>query len=440
MTPAIISRLKQNREQAGLFPVNHSMRSFSLPTKLYLFAVYALGLVVLLLQIGNMRIGDPWLLVILCTLASLALILKVEGSSNRPHYTFSFVVYGFTLATFGIGTTVLVILVSHLVERMWSRPPWFLLLLNMSAYLVAAEVAGIVYLWVYQTSLLPQGKEALAIAIGMAVFALVNHLLVSILLWMGRKERFKSARAFDSFALVLDVSLLYFGACLSIVWEYNPFAVVLFIVPTHLLYSALRVPALERKTELDSKTGLFNHAYFKRQLESELSRSNRFERPLSVIIADLDLLRNINNTYGHLAGDEVLIGVARAMKQSVREYDIVSRFGGEEFAILLPETTLVQAYEKAEFFRKTIETMEFIIPTSMTPIRATMSFGVAHRENRHQTPNEIVHNADLALYNSKLRGRNRTFAHANNMCVDFQADVEERDTGAAGFELNPPGA
>ena len=96
-----------------------------------------------------------------------------------------------------------------------------------------------------------------------------------------------------------------------------------------------------------------------------------------MIIADLDLLRNINNTYGHLAGDAVLIGVARAMKQSVREYDVVSRFGGEEFAILLPETSLAQAYEKAEFFRKTIEAMEFTIPTSMTPIRATMSFGVA---------------------------------------------------------------
>jgi diguanylate cyclase (GGDEF)-like protein len=140
-----------------------------------------------------------------------------------------------------------------------------------------------------------------------------------------------------------------------------------------------------------------------------------------VIIADLDLLRNINNTYGHLAGDEVLIGVARAMKQCVREYDVVSRFGGEEFAILLPETTLIQAYEKAEFFRKTIEAMEFTVPTSAIPIRATMSFGVANRESLVQTSNEIVHNADLALYSSKLNGRNRTCAHTNNTNVDFSS-------------------
>jgi len=130
---------------------------------------------------------------------------------------------------------------------------------------------------------------------------------------------------------------------------------------------------LERQTEIDSKTGLFNHDYFKKQLDNELARANRFDRPLSVIFSDLDLLRNINNTYGHIAGDEILIGVAKALKDSVREYDIVCRFGGEEFAILLPEASLAQAYERAELLRKAIENLEFTVPTSMTPIRATMS-------------------------------------------------------------------
>jgi diguanylate cyclase (GGDEF)-like protein len=157
-----------------------------------------------------------------------------------------------------------------------------------------------------------------------------------------------------------------------------------------------------------------------------------------VIIADLDLLRNINNTYGHLAGDAVLIGVSRAMKQSIREYDVVSRFGGEEFAILLPETTLVQAYEKAEFFRKTIAAREFTIPTSTTPIRATMSFGVAQREDTRQTSNEIVHNADLALYNSKLRGRNRTFAHTNHACLDFLPNQMDDPDNSAGIDISSP--
>jgi diguanylate cyclase (GGDEF)-like protein/putative nucleotidyltransferase with HDIG domain len=149
-------------------------------------------------------------------------------------------------------------------------------------------------------------------------------------------------------------------------------------------------------------------------LKNELHRANRYDRPLSIIMADLDLLRNINNTYGHLAGDEVLKGVADILKRSVREYDVVARFGGEEFAILLPEAETEKAIERAEFIRREIENARFNIPTSVDPIQATLSLGIATRENFEQTGEEIIHNADAALYNSKLKGRNRAFAYTHN--------------------------
>jgi len=149
------------------------------------------------------------------------------------------------------------------------------------------------------------------------------------------------------------------------------------LLPLYPIYSTLKVPALERKTETDSKTGLFNASYFEHALASELKRADRFDRPLTVVMADLDLLRNINNTYGHLAGDEVLRGVANILKGSVREYDVVARFGGEEFAILIPETTPQQAYPRVESIRSSIERADFMVPTSVTPIQATMSFGVS---------------------------------------------------------------
>ena len=113
---------------------------------------------------------------------------------------------------------------------------------------------------------------------------------------------------------IIDLSLLSLGVMLVLIWEYNPYALLLFALPIYLIYSTMRVPALERQSEMDQKTGLFNHAYFMNHLESELKRANRFDRPLTIIMADLDLLRNINNTYGHLAGDEVLIGVANILK------------------------------------------------------------------------------------------------------------------------------
>src|SRR6185503_11774004 len=313
----------------------------------------------------------------------------------------------------GIPETTLVILVSNLAEWVWNRPPWYIQIFNASCYTIVLHAAGLVYGWINPENSLVSWQAVLAIAVSMGIFNLLNHLMVGIVLWLARGENFRRSGIFDFFPLVLDLTLLYFGASLSFVWAYNQFALVMFLIPIYMIYSTLKVPALERKTEIDVKTGLFNHEYFKQQVANELRRANRFDRPLTIIMADLDLLRNINNTYGHLAGDEVLIGVAKILKKSVREYDVAARFGGEEFAILLPETTVEQAYEKAESIRRTIEETEFTIPTNVSPIRVTMSFGIACRESFGQTMNEIIHHADSALYHSKLSGRNRACAFTN---------------------------
>ena len=395
------------------------MNDLSRPTKLYLYFTYLAGIVIFIWNMNRMNIRDPWMLGVLCLLASLTLILKVEGTTNRSHYTLSFLVYGFTFALYGIPEALLVIVVSNLAEWLWNRPPWYIQLFNTGCYVVIMQAAGILYVWLNPQHTIVSWQNVLAIASGMAAFNLLNHLMVGIIVWLARGENFKKSGVFDFFPLILDLTLLYFGAGLSLVWRYNHFALLLFVIPIYLIYSTLRVPALERQTELDRKTGLFNHEYFKQQAGHELSRANRFDRPLTIIMADLDLLRNINNTYGHLAGDEVLIGVAKILKKSVREYDVAARFGGEEFAILLPETTIEQAHERAEFIRKMIEETEFTIPTSVSPIRATMSFGIACRESFSQTVNEIIHNADTALYHSKLNGRNRAFAYANETYLNI---------------------
>jgi diguanylate cyclase (GGDEF)-like protein/putative nucleotidyltransferase with HDIG domain len=424
------------------------MKELSFSTKLYLSLTYAAGLMIFIWHMSSLDIGKPWILLLLCLLASLALIFKVEGPTNRSHYTFSFLVYGFTFTLYGIPEVILVIAVSNLAEWMWNRPPWYIQLFNATCYIVVAQAAGLVYYLINPGNALVSPRAVLAIATAMLTFNVLNHLMVGIVVWLARGENFRKSGVFDFFPLILDLTLLYFGASLSFVWMYNNLALVLFLIPIYMIYSTLRVPALERKTEIDIKTGLFNHEYFKQQVANELSRANRFDRPLAIIMADLDLLRNINNTYGHLAGDDVLIGVAKTLKQSIREYDVAARFGGEEFAILLPETTIQQAYERAESIRKAIEEMEFTIPTSVSPIRVTMSFGVACRESFGQLTDEIIHNADTALYHSKLSGRNRAYAYTHDGYTNYRSsspqesvvEASRRITGGGPYRLSQSSA
>jgi diguanylate cyclase (GGDEF)-like protein/putative nucleotidyltransferase with HDIG domain len=253
----------------------------------------------------------------------------------------------------------------------------------------------------------------LGIIATLVFFTLLNHLLIALVVWLARGENLTKSGLFDMLPLMIDFTLLCMGAGTALIWITNPFAIPLAILPLYLIFTTLKIPALERKTEIDSKTGLYNAKYFSKELKKELERAHNFDRPLTIVLADLDLLRNINNTYGHLAGDEVLIGVANLIKNSLREFDVVARFGGEEFIILMPETNQEEAFEVIEGIRTSIDQTKFSIQTRINPIKVTVSFGVAGRMGFSETPNEIIHNADSALYHSKLTGRNRTCVYTD---------------------------
>lgn len=391
------------------------MKNLSLHAKFYLVAVYLAGALILFLSLLDFTIADSAIFAALCLFGSILHIFKVEGATNRSHYTFSFLIFGFAIIFLPSPLALIVIIISNIAEWVWHRPPWFIQLFNISCYIISAEVAILVYESFNVPGTFTSWVVIAAISLAMVSFTMVNHMLVGVILWLARGENFKQSGIFDLIPISIDFIMLTLGAGLVLVWKYNPFALLIFLAPLYPIYISLRVPSLERKTETDQKTGLFNHNYFMEQLKNELHRANRYDRPLSIIMADLDLLRNINNTYGHLAGDEVLKGVADILKRSVREYDVVSRFGGEEFAILLPEAETEKAIERAEFIRREIENARFNIPTSVNPIQATLSLGIATRESYEQTGEEIIHNADAALYNSKLKGRNRAFAYTHNI-------------------------
>jgi diguanylate cyclase (GGDEF)-like protein len=124
-------------------------------------------------------------------------------------------------------------------------------------------------------------------------------------------------------------------------------------------------------------------------------------------MTDLDLLRDINNTFGHLAGDAVIRGIAGVIRGELRRYDVAARFGGEEFSVLLPSTSAAQALEIAERIRRAVEAARFEDETVTEPLSATLSIGVASYPRDALEAKGLVHAADIAVYEAKARGRNR---------------------------------
>jgi diguanylate cyclase (GGDEF)-like protein len=155
----------------------------------------------------------------------------------------------------------------------------------------------------------------------------------------------------------------------------------------------------------DPLTGAHNRRYFIDMLKNEMSRARRYQHPTSLMVIDIDRFKNINDSFGHDVGDQVIIEVVRTSSEVLRKNDVFSRFGGEEFTILMPETTLEEAAQIAgRLCEKVADTQ---IATDYHQINFTVSGGVAQLEDADLTPEAILKRADIALYQAKQQGRNR---------------------------------
>lgn len=168
------------------------------------------------------------------------------------------------------------------------------------------------------------------------------------------------------------------------------------------------------RTLRDVKTGLFNNGFFMTRLNEEIARAQRTDSSSSIIIMDVDKFKNFNDNYGHLAGDRVLECLAVTIKQGVRTEDVPSRFGGEEFTVLLPDSDEEAAWVVAERLRIMVSEMQ--VPWDPPLPKVTISLGVfTFSRATELSSEEIIHHADEALYLSKEQGRNRTTAWGSGL-------------------------
>ena len=179
---------------------------------------------------------------------------------------------------------------------------------------------------------------------------------------------------------------------------------------------------LEQQSFLDSLTGLWNRAYLDKRLEGELNVARRYGRPLCLVMADIDQFKRLNDTYGHLFGDVVLQGIAEGLRAYARRSDIVSRYGGEEFAILLTDTSAEAAKYVSERLRVSAESRNFDVKGEKVSV--TASFGVVCSEHiiGELTSESMIEAADRALYASKDAGRNCVHMSVRGELVRLRAD------------------
>ena len=163
---------------------------------------------------------------------------------------------------------------------------------------------------------------------------------------------------------------------------------------------------LDRRSTHDGLTGVLNRASFDELLFAECNSADRHKRPLSLLMIDIDFFKRMNDDYGHQVGDRVLRDVARLLAQETRSGDVLVRYGGEEFAVILPEADEGSVAAMAERFRRTVETAEFEYG-GIEKMRVTVSVGCATRRPLGSTIDDFVKTADEALYRAKKAGRNR---------------------------------
>jgi diguanylate cyclase (GGDEF)-like protein len=356
--------------------------------------------------------------------AALAQLFVVRKPRNNQSYRTSIVFITAAALILEPALVVALAIVHYVPGWIRSRAAWRFQVFNIANTVLAALAAWRGYHAALDHA--PGGSTArfaIAGVVACAAFVVVNHVVLAQMIKLTSGRSLLRTGLFSFESLSTDVVLAAIGIGVTDFWSTNRWMVLFALAPLVIIYRAMYMPQLEEEAKVDAKTGLFNVKEFASALHHELARAKRFDRPLALIMCDLDYLRTINNTYGHLAGDAVLTGIAEVLRAEVREYDVAARFGGEEFSVLLPETEPSAAVEIAERIRRALEERIFTVETTEDEIRATISLGVAAFPLDASDSRELIHAADVAVYRAKAEGRNRVVRYTT---VEAPIDLDER--------------
>ncbi|NRQ40880.1 GGDEF domain-containing protein, partial [Nonomuraea sp. NN258] len=237
------------------------------------------------------------------------------------------------------------------------------------------------------------------------LFALLNIALIAVAAHTADPDISWREVLWDRESVLLDIVELCLGVTVSVGCGLNLGLLLLALPPVVLLQRSLLHAQLQAAARTDPKTGLLNAAAWQREADTEIVRARRTGETLALLIVDIDHFKRVNDAHGHLVGDQVLISVAAMLRSQLRDYDVIGRFGGEEFVVLLPGADLHEARQVAERLRTRIGHMT--VPADNAMVNVTISAGVAIMSLHGDDLIDLLTAADLALYRAKELGRDR---------------------------------
>jgi diguanylate cyclase (GGDEF)-like protein len=256
-------------------------------------------------------------------------------------------------------------------------------------------------------------------AIGCAVlFAVLNTGIIAVAAHLAEPETPLRKLLWDRERLLLDLTETCIGILVAVTCALSFVLLLVALPPVILLQRSLMYQQLAAAARTDPKTGLLNATAWQREADAAVARAQAAGAPLALLLVDVDHFKRVNDSHGHLIGDDVLRALATELRQQVRESDVVGRFGGEEFTVLLPRTDADGACRIAERLRSSAGLLSVAAdPRTQASISVTVSIGVAVLGQHGSDLFELLAAADLALYRAKDDGRNlvRLYAAAQEL-------------------------
>ncbi len=224
------------------------MKNLSSPAKVYIIGTMLIGLGLIGWTLVELDWASPGLF-LLAALGAAAQTLKVEGPNNRTNYSIAWFVYGLAFVAYSPGTALFVILISHLVEWIWHKYPWYIQSFNIGNHVFSVFLAGLVFETVSGGTKTLDLNSVMGLVAANLVFVFGNHFMVGVVVKLARGQSFAESGVFEFLTLSLDFTVLTLGTVTALTWSYNPFLSVLNIPLLYPLYHALRIPAQKRQLQ-----------------------------------------------------------------------------------------------------------------------------------------------------------------------------------------------